>query len=237
MTGIGRLAGVVFDAPDVDASAAFWTGLTGWPIDARTPGRVTLRTPAGPGLALQHAPDHVAPRWPGQERPQQVHLDLDAADPAGAAERAVALGATRLGAGPYWVTLADPAGHPVDLCEAGDVPPMSRLWISIDAPDASALAGFYAALLGMDVTHDAPDGAAITGDGTTVFFQPVAGYTPPRWPDPAHPQQAHLDVLVAERAAARARALGLGATPLGDGPRVLADPAGHPFCLIQPSDP
>ena len=50
-------------------------------------------------------------------------------------------------------------------------------------------------------------------------------------PDPARPQQMHLDVMVEDVAAAGPRVLALGATKLG-GPGVYADPAGHPFCLI-----
>ena len=59
----------------------------------------------------------------------------------------------------------------------------------------------------------------------------------PRWPDPAFPQQAHLDVEVerADLEDAERRVLALGATRLpGDGEnwRVYADPVGHPFCLV-----
>jgi hypothetical protein len=60
-----------------------------------------------------------APQWPGQERPQQVHLDLLVDGREEAAQRAVALGATRLADGATWITLADPAGHPFDLCQRG----------------------------------------------------------------------------------------------------------------------
>ncbi|NGN70416.1 VOC family protein, partial [Streptomyces sp. A7024] len=58
---------------------------------------------------------------------------------------------------------------------------------------------------------------------------------PPRWPDPAHPQQAHLDVSVTDLPAARAASEALGATHLHTNPAgwtVMADPAGHPFCLL-----
>jgi hypothetical protein len=222
---------VVFDAADAEGLAAFYAALTGWP---RLPDAdLALHSPAGPVLAFQSAPDHVPPEWPGQERPHQIHLDLDVPALAPAASRAVALGATELGAGGYWRTLADPAGHPFDLCE-NTVPPMSRLWVSIDAPHPSVLAHFYSGLLGLEITHDNEAGAAIGAGGpVTVFFQPVVGYRPPRWPDPAHPQQAHLDVHVENLDDARAWATDRGASLLADEPGgpVLADPAGHPFCL------
>jgi hypothetical protein len=68
------------------------------------------------------------------------------------------------------------------------------------------------------------------------MFQQVSEYNPPRWPDPAHPQQAHLDIIVGDLDAGEARALELGAARLEAGSEgfwVFADPAGHPFCLTQ----
>lgn len=55
----------------------------------------------------------------------------------------------------------------------------------------------------------------------------------PRWPDPAYPQQIHLDVLVPDLSAAEAEVLANGAVKLRDSGsfRVYADPVGHPFCL------
>jgi hypothetical protein len=64
----------------------------------------------------------------------------------------------------------------------------------------------------------------------------VSDYNPPRWPDPAHPQQAHLDLLVDDLDTGEARALDLGARRLdagGERYRVFTDPAGHPFCLVH----
>jgi hypothetical protein len=66
------------------------------------------------------------------------------------------------------------------------------------------------------------------------MFHQVTGYNPPRWPDPAYPQQAHLDIIVDDLDAGQARTLELGASRLNGGGqrfRVFADPAGHPFCL------
>ena len=45
-----------------------------------------------------------------------------------------------------------------------------------------------------------------------VMFQQIAEYHAPRWPDPAYPQQFHLDVTVDDVDAAEAAVLKLGAT-------------------------
>jgi len=235
MTVTARLEGAALDAADIDRLAAFYAELTGWQVIKKDLDWITLRADDGQELAFQLAPDHVAPAWPGQERPQQLHLDLLIDDHAGAAERAVALGATRLAEGPSWITLTDPAGHPFDLCQRDGVGPAMELFaVTIDAPDASALARFYAGLLGMEVTYEGPEGALAAGGGRSLMFQQVSDYTPPRWPDPAHPQQGHLDILVEDLDTEEARALQLGASRLPGGGRsfrVFADPAGHPFCL------
>jgi catechol 2,3-dioxygenase-like lactoylglutathione lyase family enzyme len=235
MTVTGRLELAALDAADIATLASFYTDLTGWKTVRDVGDWITLRTPDGQEIAFQKAPDHVAPDWPGQERPQQFHLDLLVDGYEAAAARAVGLGATRLGNGASWITLADPAGHPFDICQRDGVGPEMRLYaVTIDAPDAPALARFYADLLGMEVTYEGPEGALIAGYDKSVMFQQVSDYNPPRWPDPAYPQQAHLDILVDDLAAGEARALELGASRLdGGGERsvVMADPAGHPFCL------
>jgi catechol-2,3-dioxygenase len=241
MTVTGRLELAAFDARDIARVASFYAELTGGEIARKESDWITIRTGDGQELAFQLAPDHVPPQWPGQERPQQFHLDLQVDGYVAAAERAVELGATRLAGGnddQDWITLADPAGHPFDLCQkAGIGPGMVLFAVTIDAPDASALARFYGDLMGMPVVYDGPEGAFITGDGKSVMFQQIGEYNPPRWGDPARPQQAHLDIVVDDLDAGAARALELGAARQDGGGttfRVFADPAGHPFCLTIP---
>jgi catechol 2,3-dioxygenase-like lactoylglutathione lyase family enzyme len=235
MTVTGHLGAVAFDAADIDRLASFYAELTGWEIVEKDSDWITVRTGDGQEIAFQLAPKYLRPQWPGQEHPQQFHLDLLIDGYEAAAERAIDLGATRLADGETWITLADPAGHPFDLCQRDGVGPVMGLFaVTVDAPDAAALARFYAALLGMEVTYEGPEGALIAGDGKSVMFQQVSEYNPPRWPDPAYPQQAHLDISVDDLDAGETRALELGASRLeggGETFRVFADPAGHPFCL------
>ncbi|MER7420238.1 VOC family protein [Micromonospora peucetia] len=109
----------------------------------------------------------------------------------------------------------------------------------LDAPDAVALARFYAELLGWKTTKEEPGWATIApSDGVAYLgFQTAAGYLPPVWPPAEGRQQMmmHLDFEVTDLDAAVAHALDLGARAAGDQPqddvRVMLDPAGHPFCL------
>jgi catechol 2,3-dioxygenase-like lactoylglutathione lyase family enzyme len=238
MTQVSVLDIAIFDAPDIEKEGRFYAELTGWDVVRQDAERSGLRAPNGQEIEFQRAPDHVAPRWPGQELPQQFHLDLQVADPKAQAERAIGLGATHLRDGDTWITMADPAGHPFDLCQKDGVGSVMDLFaVTIDAPDASALARFYGDLTGMDVAYDGPEGAMLAADGRYVMFQQIgADYRPPRWPDPAHPQQAHLDLAVRDMDAAEAEAIKLGASRLdagGEHFRVFTDPAGHPFCFVD----
>jgi catechol 2,3-dioxygenase-like lactoylglutathione lyase family enzyme len=106
--------------------------------------------------------------------------------------------------------------------------------VVIDCPDPPALAAFYSELIGLPVTFRSDTWVVISRDDTTsgFAFQLAADHRPPQWPDPAHPQQFHLDVMVDDVQSADRRVLALGARRLPGGTQVYADLAGHPFCLI-----
>jgi hypothetical protein len=232
---IGTLRTIVIDAPDLGELADFYVGLAGWTKKYADDEWVTLTTPDGWRIGLQAAPGLVPPRWPDPAYPQQAHLDLRVPDLEAGAKLAAGLGADLLRKNEAWYTLADPAGHPFDLCLKPDNPETTLMGVMLDCPDAKALSLFYAELLGKPVTYDADGAAMIGNDGEhPVLFQQVAEYTPPAWPDPAAPQQFHLDVTVRDVEAAEPAVLALGATRLpgeGENWRVYADPAGKPFCL------
>jgi catechol 2,3-dioxygenase-like lactoylglutathione lyase family enzyme len=106
--------------------------------------------------------------------------------------------------------------------------------VVIDCPDPAALARFYSSLLGQPITYQSSDWVAVAASDSSsgLAFQLAPGHRRPTWPDPAVPQQVHLDIMVEDVAASGPRVLALGATKL-DGDGVYADPAGHPFCLIR----
>lgn len=233
--GVAQLDLIVFDVTDVRPAAAFWAELTGAHTEQKeTEGWLTMDTSDGWSIAFQPAPNLIPPQWPGQDRPQQMHLDLQVADLAGETARAVEMGATLLRENETWNTLADPAGHPFDLCLAEDNSGITVMGVTIDCPDSHALAGFWSDLLGDPITYDA-DGMAMLGGDKPLLFQQVDGYNPPAWPDPSRPQQLHLDLAVRDLEDGESSVVELGATRLpggGERFRVFADPAGHPFCLI-----
>ena len=73
-----------------------------------------------------------------------------------------------------------------------------RHHIVIDCPDPSDLATFYSELLGLPITFRSDDWVVVSDDDTTsgFAFQLAPNLIPPQWPDPARPQQFHLDVMV-----------------------------------------
>jgi len=105
--------------------------------------------------------------------------------------------------------------------------------VVLDCPDPHGLAAFYSELLGQPVTYRSDDWVVVAASARAsgLAFQLAPDYQPPTWPDPAVPQQVHLDIMVEDVAASGPRVLALGATSLGGD--VYADPAGHPFCLIR----
>ena len=107
----------------------------------------------------------------------------------------------------------------------------------IDCPDPRGLAQFYSGLLGQPVTFAEDDFVVVSRDRQTsgLAFQLAPDLVRPTWPDPAVPQQMHLDVMVDDLDTGEAAVLELGATKHEHQPgttfRVFLDPAGHPFCL------
>ncbi|MFC1429502.1 VOC family protein [Streptacidiphilus sp. N1-3] len=110
---------------------------------------------------------------------------------------------------------------------------------ALDCPDPTALAGFYAELVGGKVVDEDGDNTwvELQGDyGTTLSFQRIDDYRAPSWPGQEQPQQTHIDIAVTDIADSQRQVLALGATLLEDWNgtktwRVYADPVGHPFCL------
>ncbi|MFD7170017.1 VOC family protein [Streptomyces violascens] len=101
--------------------------------------------------------------------------------------------------------------------------------------DGRALADFYAAALGWEVTQTFGDTAAMISDGTTTYvFYTAESFKAPKWPQDE--LVFHLDLAFDDVEAAQERLIGLGATkpahqPGGKHWTVLLDPSGQPLCI------
>lgn len=124
----------------------------------------------------------------------------------------------------------------------------------LDTRDVRGLAEFYRKFLGLvyrvgdepPANPDADDADWLVlrtpSDGPALAFQLDEDLEPTTWPEGEVPMQLHLDMTVPDVAAlehARAHALELGARLVLDRSDdqeeplyVLADPAGHPFCVF-----
>jgi Glyoxalase-like domain len=196
-----------------------------------------------PRLVFGEGRRHRAPAWPDPERPQQLHLDVRVPDLDEAGAVVVARGARLLQDSGSFRIYEDPVGHPFCIYSGADGG-SGALWrIVIDCFSPRNLAAFYRAVLGMpNVIEDSVERVVLAGHargGPLLAFQHAPIYVAPRWPDPAFPQQIHLDLKFDDRVTVQDLAERHGAVPLppqGGSCPVYADPAGHPFCLGLPAE-
>lgn len=114
---IARFPSVVIDCPDPAVLAGFYAALLDWRLDVDGDW-ADIRADNGQCISFQQVEDYRAPEWPGQEVPQQFHLDV-MVDDLDAAETAVLeLGASKAAhqPGTTFRVFLDPAGHPFCTC-------------------------------------------------------------------------------------------------------------------------
>ena len=112
--------------------------------------------------------------------------------------------------------------------------------VAIDCPEPRALAEFYQSICGGEIDDSRSDGSWVqlsVPDGADLGFQLAPEHGPQPWPAAA--PLVHLDFFVDDLDDGEAAVLALGATksevqPTPDRWRVFVDPAGYPFCLVNP---
>lgn len=113
--------------------------------------------------------------------------------------------------------------------------------IALECRDPRALAAFYRAITGWEVVYDGDNWVSLGESRDAQWhlsFQRSPCHQPPTWPDDASSMQFHLHFRVPNLDTAEREVLELGGTklphqPSPEGSRVVADPAGHPFCLVH----
>jgi hypothetical protein len=114
---IARNPSFVIDCPDAAALAAFYAELLDWKVET-SEGWADVRAENGQCISFQQVEDYSPPRWPDQQVPQQMHLDVMVEDLDAAEAALLALGAGKHGhqPGTSFRVLLDPAGHPFCIC-------------------------------------------------------------------------------------------------------------------------
>lgn len=97
---------------------AFYAALLGWDPQESDGSIHFIRAEYGAQLGFQQVADFRPPQWPGQDVPQQMHLDVTVDDLDVAESAVLALGATKHDQQPgrNFRVFLDPAGHPFCLC-------------------------------------------------------------------------------------------------------------------------
>jgi hypothetical protein len=115
---IGRAPSFVFDCPDPGTLARFYGALLDWTVSVDEDGTWADVRSDGQCICFQQVADYRAPVWPGQEVPQQLHLDVIVDDLDDGEKAVVELGATKAEhqPGATFRVFLDPAGHPFCLC-------------------------------------------------------------------------------------------------------------------------
>lgn len=112
---------LVIDCPDARALAEFYGRMLEWEVSPASDGDddwVEIKADYGQMICFQQVEQYAAPDWPGQEHPQQMHLDVNVDDLDEAEAAVKELGATthEHQPGKTFRVMLDPAGHPFCLC-------------------------------------------------------------------------------------------------------------------------
>jgi predicted enzyme related to lactoylglutathione lyase len=115
---IARFPSLVLDCPDPTALATFYGTMLDWKIETRD-GWGEVRADYGDCICFQQVEGFTPPAWPGQDVPQQMHLDVNVDDLDVAEAAVLELGATKHEhqPGTTFRVFLDPAGHPFCLCQ------------------------------------------------------------------------------------------------------------------------
>ena len=114
---IARFPSIVLDCHDPGALATFYGALLDWKVDASSDW-AEVRADYGQCICFQQVADYTPPIWPGQDIPQQMHLDVVVDDLDIGEAAVVGRGGPKHAPPPRPPirVFLDPAGHPFCLC-------------------------------------------------------------------------------------------------------------------------
>ena len=114
---IAQFPSIVLDCSDPDVVATFYGAMLDWKVET-SDGWADVRADYGQCLSFQRVEGYTPPIWPGQDVPQQMHLDVMVNDLDAGEAAVLELGATKHDhqPGKTFRVFLDPAGHPFCLC-------------------------------------------------------------------------------------------------------------------------
>ena len=110
----------VIDCPDPGVLARFYGEMLGWEVKVDDDWAEIRPADGSSCISFQQVEEFRAPDWPGQDVPQQMHLDVMVRDLDEGEAAAIELGATKHAhqPGTTFRVFLDPAGHPFCLCSS-----------------------------------------------------------------------------------------------------------------------
>ena len=118
MSANTRLYGVTLDCAEPQTLATFYSEPTGMKVAHTSEDFAGLEGDTGLAMGFQRVEKYQAPQWPGQQVPQQFHLDIAVDNLDESEAKVIGLGAVKAGnqpGGDRWRVFLDPAGHPFCL--------------------------------------------------------------------------------------------------------------------------
>jgi predicted enzyme related to lactoylglutathione lyase len=115
---IARFPSFVLDCDDPARLATFYAALLDWNVRLDDGWAEIRNATRDQCLGFQQVEAYRPPQWPGQDVPQQMHIDVMVDDLDVAEQAVLELGATRAEhqPGTTFRVFLDPAGHPFCLC-------------------------------------------------------------------------------------------------------------------------
>lgn len=114
---IARFPSFVIDCPDAGELARFYGTMLDWKIQT-SDDWADIRAENGNCISFQQVENFSPPKWPDQQIPQQMHVDVIVEDLDVAEKAVLELGATKHAhqPGKTFRVFLDPAGHPFCIC-------------------------------------------------------------------------------------------------------------------------
>jgi hypothetical protein len=116
---IAQFPAFVIDCPDAKVLADFYGALLGWEVNGDAEWAEIRPADGSACISFQQVADFRAPEWPGQDVPQQMHLDVVVQSFEASEQATLDLGGSKHEHQPKpgsFRVFLDPAGHPFCLC-------------------------------------------------------------------------------------------------------------------------